>query len=138
MGSQAKTYGFGVPWESIYGYSQAVRVGDTVHVSGQLSHDRDGTFVGAGDFELQVRTTLENLDLVLKEFGAERGQIVETTVLVRNLRENFDVTARLHAEYFGEHRPASTVMGVSDLALPDQLVEIGALVRLDVRPGLTP
>ncbi|MDX2604810.1 Rid family hydrolase [Streptomyces caniscabiei] len=138
MGSQAKTYGFGVPWESIYGYSQAVRVGDTVHVSGQLSHDRDGTFVGAGDFELQVRTTLENLDLVLKEFGAERGQIVETTVLVRNLRENFDTTARLHAEYFGEHRPASTVMGVSDLALPDQLVEIGALVRLDVRPGLTP
>ena len=138
MGSQAQTYGFGVPWESIYGYSQAVRVGDTVHVSGQLSHDRDGTFVGAGDFELQVRTTLENLDLVLKEFGAERGQIVETTVLVRNLRENFDTTARLHAEYFGEHRPASTVMGVSDLALPDQLVEIGALVRLDVRPGLTP
>ncbi|MEV6385793.1 Rid family hydrolase [Streptomyces sp. NPDC051773] len=138
MGSQAKTYGFGVPWESIYGYSQAVRVGDTVHVSGQLSHDRDGTFVGAGDFGLQVRTTLENLDLVLKEFGAERGQIVETTVLVRNLRENFDTTARLHAEYFGEHRPASTVMGVSDLALPDQLVEIGALVRLDVRPGLTP
>ncbi|ULR53450.1 Rid family hydrolase [Streptomyces deccanensis] len=138
MGSQAKAYGFGVPWESIYGYSQAVQVGDTVHVSGQLSHDRDGTFVGAGDFELQVRTTLENLDLVLKEFGAERGQIVETTVLVRNLRENFDTTARLHAEYFGEHRPTSTVMGVSDLALPDQLVEIGALVRLDVRPGLTP
>ncbi|MFF7394654.1 RidA family protein [Streptomyces scabiei] len=138
MGSQAKAFGFGVPWESIYGYSQAVQVGDTVHVSGQLSHDRDGTFVGVGDFELQVRTTLENLDLVLEEFGAERGQIVETTVLVRNLRENFDATARLHAEYFGEHRPASTVMGVSDLALPDQLVEIGALVRLDVRPGLTP
>ncbi|MGA4943178.1 RidA family protein [Streptomyces cinereoruber] len=89
--------------------------------------------MGAGDFELQIRTTLENLDLVLRQFGAERGQIVETTVLVRNLRENFDTTARLHAEYFGEHRPASTVVGVSDSALPDQLVEIGALVRLGVK-----
>ncbi|MFD5559504.1 RidA family protein [Kitasatospora griseola] len=55
--------------------SQATQVGDTVYVSGQLSHDdRHGNFVGAGDFELQVRTTLENLDLVLRQFGAERGQ----------------------------------------------------------------
>ncbi|MFF5977521.1 RidA family protein [Streptomyces olindensis] len=134
MSSQAKSFGFGMPWESLYGYSQATRVGDTVYVSGQLSHDGHGNFVGAGDFELQVRTTLENLDLVLRQFGAERSQITETTVLVRNLRENFDTTARLHAEYFGEHRPASTVMGISDLALPDQLVEIGALVRLDAKP----
>ncbi|MGW0117899.1 RidA family protein [Streptomyces sp. NPDC003327] len=132
MSSQMKVFGFGMPWEALYGYSQATQVGDTVYVSGQLSHDRHGNFVGADDFELQVRTTLENLDRVLGQFGAERSQIVETTVLVRKLRENFDTTARLHAEYFGEHRPASTVMGVSDLALPDQLVEIGALVRLDV------
>lgn len=134
MSSQAKKFGFGMPWESLYGYSQAVQVGDTVYVSGQLSHDRHGDFIGTGDFELQLRTSLENLDLVLKHFGAERGQIVETTVLVRNLRENFESTARLHAEYFGKHRPASTVMGISDLALPDQLVEIAALVRLDVEP----
>ncbi|MFE7558824.1 RidA family protein [Kitasatospora sp. NPDC057500] len=134
MSSQVKAFGFGMPWESLYGYSQAVQVGETVYVSGQLSHDRHGDFVGAGDFELQVRTTLENLDLVLGQFGAERSQIVETTVLVRNLRENFEAAARLHADYFGEHRPTSTVMGVSDLALPDQLVEIGALVRLDVKP----
>ncbi|MDX2291422.1 MULTISPECIES: RidA family protein [Streptomyces] len=134
MGSQMKAFGFGVPWEALYGYSQAIQVGDTVYVSGQLSHDRHGNFVGTGDFELQVRTALENLDLVLRQFGAQRSQIAETTVLVRNLRENFDTTARLHAEYFGEHRPTSTVMGVLDLALPDQLVEIGALVRLDLKP----
>ncbi|CAL9329460.1 hypothetical protein SUDANB105_00042 [Streptomyces sp. enrichment culture] len=83
MSSQAKAFGFGMPWESLYGYSQATQVGDTVYVSGQLSHHRHGNFLGAGDFELQGRTT---------------------------------------------------VMGISDLALPDQLVEIGALVRLDVKP----
>ncbi|MFE7415124.1 RidA family protein [Streptomyces laurentii] len=127
-----KEFSFGMPWEELYGYSQAMRVGETVYVSGQLSHDQEGAFVGADDFALQVTTTLANLDLVLEHFGASRRQIVETTVLVRNLRENFDTTARLHAAYFGEHRPTSTVMGVSDLALPDQLVEIGAVVRLDV------
>ncbi|MBW8707236.1 2-iminobutanoate/2-iminopropanoate deaminase [Streptomyces sp. MBT84] len=134
MPVQAKRFGFGMPWESPYGYSQAIQVGDTVYVSGQVSHDRDGNFVGAGDFELQVATTLANLDLVLEHFGAQRSQIVESTVLVKNLRENFDATARLHAAYFGEHWPTSTTIGVSDLALPDQLVEIGALVRLDVKP----
>jgi enamine deaminase RidA (YjgF/YER057c/UK114 family) len=127
-----KEFSFGMPWEERYGYSQAMRVGETVYVSGQLSHDQEGAFVGADDFALQVTTTLANLDLVLEHFGASRRQIVETTVLVRNLRENFDTTARLHAAYFGEHRPTSTVMGVFDLALPDQLVEIGAVVRLDV------
>lgn len=127
-----REFGFGMPWESLFGFSQAVQVGETVYISGQLSHDSTGAFVGAGDFELQVRTTLENLDRVLEHFGATRDQIVETTVLVRNLRENFDTVARLHVAYCGDHRPTSTVMGVSDLALPDQLVEIGAVVRLDV------
>ncbi|GAA2267074.1 hypothetical protein GCM10010145_46900 [Streptomyces ruber] len=122
-----------MPWESFYGYSQALRVHDTAYISGQLSHDEDGNFVGAGDFELQVKTTLADLDLVLVHFGAKRNQIVETTVLVRDLREHFDATARLHSDYFGKHRPTSTVMGVSDLALPDQLVEIGAVVRLDIQ-----
>ncbi|MFC7978153.1 hypothetical protein ACFUO0_22280 [Streptomyces cinereoruber] len=52
---------------------------------------------------------------------------------MRNPRENSDTAARLHAEYFGGHRPTSTVMGVSDPALPDRLVETGALVCLDVK-----
>ncbi|MFI9042632.1 RidA family protein [Streptomyces sp. NPDC053726] len=134
MTVQPQVFGFDVPWESLYGYAQALRAGETLYISGQLSHDAAGTFIGEGDFELQARTTLANLDLVLKNFGATRNQIVETTVLLRNLRENFDATARLHAEYFGKHRPTSTVLGVSDLALPDQLLEVGAVVRLDLEP----
>ncbi|MEU2282498.1 RidA family protein [Streptomyces sp. NPDC013178] len=131
---EADTYDFGVAWEGLYGYSQALRAGDTLYISGQLSHDEAGVFLGAGDFAVQTSTTFANLDRVLKHYGAARTQIVETTVLVRDLRQHFDTLARLHREYFGEHRPTSTVMGVSDLALPDQLVEIGAVVRLDLRP----
>ncbi|MFI8185741.1 RidA family protein [Actinacidiphila glaucinigra] len=125
-------FNFDMPWETLYGYSQAVQSGETLYISGQLSHDSNGVFIGTGDFALQMNTTLGNLDRVLEHFGATRDQIVETTVLVRGLRERFDTAARLHAEYCGDHRPTSTIMGVSDLALPDQLVEIGAVVRLDI------
>ncbi|GGX95529.1 RidA family protein [Streptomyces fructofermentans] len=133
MSASFKEFNFGVPWEDLYGYSQAVQAGDTLYISGQVSHDETGAFIGSGDFERQVQTTFDNLDRVLQFFGASRGQIVETTVLVRNLRENFDTMARMHSAYCGDHRPTSTVMGVVDLALPDQLVEIGAVVRLDVQ-----
>jgi 2-iminobutanoate/2-iminopropanoate deaminase len=132
MPVQAKTFGFGVPWESQFGYSQAMQVGETLYISGQLSHDDSGNMIGVGDFELQMKTSLANLDRILEHFGATRNQVVETTVLFRNLREDFDTAARHHREYFGEHRPTCTVMEVPDLAIPEQLLEFGALVRLDL------
>ena len=58
-------------------------------------------FLGDGDFELQVRTTLSNLDRVLDAFGAGKMDIVQTTVYVKNLPKHFDAIERLHAEYFG-------------------------------------
>ncbi len=122
-----KSHSFGMPWESGYGFAQAIQVGPTVYISGQLSHDMEANFVGIGDFELQVRTTFTNLDRVLEAYGARREHVVQTTVYVKDLRQHFDAIARLHAEYFGGHRPTSTVLGVVDLALPEQLVEIAAV-----------
>jgi enamine deaminase RidA (YjgF/YER057c/UK114 family) len=125
-----RPYGFGMPWEQGYGYAQAIRAGSTLYISGQLSHDMDANFVGDGDFELQVRTTFANLDRVLEAQGARREHVVQTTVYVTELRRHFDTLARLHAEFFGAHRPTSTVLGVADLALPSQLVEIAAVAVL--------
>jgi enamine deaminase RidA (YjgF/YER057c/UK114 family) len=122
-----KSHSFGVPWENGYGFAQAIQVGPTVYISGQLSHDMEANFVGSGDFELQVRTTFTNLDRVLEAYGLQREHVVQTTVYVKDLRQNFEAIGRLHAEYFGEHRPTSTVLGVVDLALPEQLVEIAAV-----------
>jgi enamine deaminase RidA (YjgF/YER057c/UK114 family) len=125
------TFGFDVPWEQGYGYSQALRAGPLLFVSGQLSHDAQARFLGEGDFELQVRTSFANLDRVLAHFGATKERVVETTIYVRDLRKHFDALARLNREYFGAHRPASTVLGVADLALPQQLVEIAAVAVLE-------
>jgi 2-iminobutanoate/2-iminopropanoate deaminase len=113
-----------------FGFSQAIRVGPTLYISGQLSHDVEARFVGEGDFERQVRTTFANLDKVLEAYGARREQVVQTTVYVRDLRRHFDAIAGLHAEYFGNHRPTSTLLGVVDLALPEQLVEMVAVASL--------
>jgi 2-iminobutanoate/2-iminopropanoate deaminase len=131
MKGQLQTFGFGMPWEEAYGFSQAIRSGSTLYISGQLSHDMEANFVGEGDFELQVRTTLANLDRVLEAHGARKDQIVETTVYVKNLREHFEDIARLHREYFGSHRPTSTLLGVVELAQPPQLVEISAVAIIE-------
>ena len=130
MSNQFQPFGFGMPWEEAYGFSQAIRSGSTLYISGQLSHDMEANFVGEGDFELQVRTTFANIDRVLEAYGANRDQIVETMVYVRNLRQHFEDIARLHREYFGKHRPTSTLLGVVDLAQPPQLVEISAIAVL--------
>lgn len=125
--ARVKSHGFGMPWEGEYGFCQAMQVGSTLYISGQLSHDMEAQFVGEGDFPLQVRTTFANLDRILEAHGARRDQVVQTTVYVKELRSHFGEMARLHAEYFGDHRPTSTVVGVADLALPQQLVEIAAV-----------
>jgi 2-iminobutanoate/2-iminopropanoate deaminase len=129
-----KSHSFGMPWEKGYGFSQAVQVGPILYVSGQLSHDMDARFIGEGDFDLQVRTTFANLDRILKAYGARREQVVQTTVYVKDLRRHFEDIARLHAEYFGDHRPTSTVLGVVELALPEQLVEIAAVAAISEQP----
>lgn len=126
-------HSFGVPWESGYGYAQAIQAGSTVYISGQLSHDMEANFVGDGDFDLQVRTTFSNLDRVLDDCGAERTNVVQTTVYVKDLARHFEAIERAHAEYFGKHRPTSTVLGVVDLAFPEQLVEIAAVAVLSER-----
>jgi enamine deaminase RidA (YjgF/YER057c/UK114 family) len=131
MNNQFQAFGFGMPWEEAYGFSQAIQSGSTLYISGQLSHDMDANFVGEGDFELQVRTTFANIDRVLEAHGAHKDQIVETMVYVKNLREHFEDIARLHREYFENHRPTSTLLGVVELAQPPQLVEISAIAILE-------
>ncbi|MFF5707274.1 RidA family protein [Streptomyces sp. NPDC012794] len=126
-------FGFGVSWEETYGYSQAIKAGDTVYISGQLSHDAAGNLVGVGDFEKQVRTSFENMDKVLAHYKIPRSQIVSMKIYTKDLRQNFDTAAKLHKEYVGKHRTTDTIIGVSDLAFPEQLVEIEAVALVKPR-----
>lgn len=65
-----ETKGLGMPWEQLHAYSQAVKVGDTVYLSGQVSHDDAGNFFAVGDMKSQMRQSYANIEKVLAEYGA--------------------------------------------------------------------
>jgi 2-iminobutanoate/2-iminopropanoate deaminase len=129
MNNTATTYDHGVPWEKDFSVTQAHRVNGTIYISGQFSHDMDGAFVGEGDLDAQVRQTLANLDRVLAGFGVTRANLAELVVYLTNPREHVEACVARYKEYIGQHRPAVTLIGVSGLAFPQQLVEIRAVAH---------
>ncbi len=132
MDRRVQRFNLGLPWEEGHGYSQGFRVGAMVHISGQTPHDSEGRLVGAHDVAAQARAMFENLDRVLAAVGATRQQVIENTIMIVSLTENFEAVSRAHHDYFGPHAPASTVLGVSDLVFPGQVVEISARACLDL------
>jgi enamine deaminase RidA (YjgF/YER057c/UK114 family) len=128
----------GMPWEKAYGYAQAVRVGSTIYVSGQLSHDGNGNFVApaalggpamAADqstMELQMRTTYDNAQKVLAQFGATLQHVVEEVLYVTDMAAAFAVAGTVRKAAYGSESPrcASTIAQVARLAFPQQLIEI--------------
>jgi 2-iminobutanoate/2-iminopropanoate deaminase len=127
MNNKATTYNHGVPWEDDFSVTQGRCVNGTIYVSGQFSHDMQGAFVGEGDFDAQMRQTLANLDRVLAGFNVTRANLAELVVYLTNPRQDFERCVVLYKEYVGRHRPAVTLIGVSGLAFPHQLIEIRAV-----------
>ncbi|MFI0815266.1 RidA family protein [Streptomyces sp. NPDC021098] len=117
-----------IPAESAFGYSQAIKSGDLIHVSGQLSLDAAGEFRHADDFAAQQKQTYVNVDKILDHYGVTRNQVVSQTLYVVDLRQNADAAADGNLAYFGGHRPVSTVLGVTELTFPGQLIEISLVV----------
>jgi len=117
-----------VPAESAFGYAQAIRSGDLIHVSGQVSFGETGEFLYAGDFAAQLKQTHVAMDKVLAHYGATRNQIVSQVLYLVNLQRNATPTMEGNLAYFGDHRPASTVVGVAELTFPGQYVEIGFII----------
>lgn len=129
---RVERFSLGMPWEESHGYTQAFKVGPNVHVSGQIPHDDTGNLIGLDDAAEQARAVLRNLDRVLTGIGATRRQITETTIMVVGLSKNLEAISDAHRRYFDTHRPASTALGVAELAFPGQLVEISAQVCFDL------
>jgi enamine deaminase RidA (YjgF/YER057c/UK114 family) len=122
---------FEMPWETEYGYSQAVKVGDTIYVSGQVSHDDKGRIVGRGDMEAQMRAAYSNIDKVLLHYGARMENIVEEILFVTDMDEAFAAAAKCRRDIFsGNPVVASTIVQIQRLASPDFMIEIRCIARV--------
>jgi enamine deaminase RidA (YjgF/YER057c/UK114 family) len=133
-----------VPWEQTYGYAQAVRVGKTIYVSGQLSHDEQGRLVAPaplnaagqiadfGNMEAQMRQTYANAARLLEPFGASLANVVEETLYVLDVDAAFAAAGPVRKEVYRSSLPAvaSNLIGTPRLAFREQLIEIRMIAML--------
>lgn len=127
-----RNWASGAPWEAIAGYSRAVKFDRFIFVAGTTATDADGEIVGEGDAYAQAKQTIANIERALRQFGAERNDVVRTRIYVTDI-DDWQAIARAHQEAFGGNPPVTAMVEVSRLVDPRMLVEIeaDAMLRID-------
>ncbi|MBI1933891.1 MAG: RidA family protein [Ignavibacteriales bacterium] len=112
-------------WEDIVGYSRAVKVGPHIYISGTTALNENGNLIGINDPYLQTIQTIKNIELALKKFGASLENIVRTRIYVKNISD-WQIIGEAHGEYFRNIKPATSMVEIKNLIMPEMLVEIEA------------
>jgi len=120
-----ESYSSGVKWESIVGYSRAVRVGNQIFVTGTTATDDSGAIVGPGDAYAQSVKVIQNIEKALVALGARLEDVVRTRMFVTDI-SRWEEYGRAHGEFFSAIKPCTTMVEVSRLIDPAMLIEIEA------------
>jgi enamine deaminase RidA (YjgF/YER057c/UK114 family) len=119
------TISTGTRWEPLVGYSRGIRVGPFVYISGTTATDAQGEIVGRQDIHAQTVQCLENVKTALERLGARLEHVVRTRIYVTDIVQWEDV-GRAHGQFFGKICPATSMVEVSALIMPEMMVEIEA------------
>lgn len=122
--SNRTNYSSGSPWEDIVGYSRAVKVGNTIEVTGTVA-DHEGQVLGGNDPYLQTKYALDKIKATLESAGATIEDVVRTRLFVTNI-DDWEAIGKAHQEVFGTIKPCTTMVEVSRLIDKKYLVEIEA------------
>lgn len=113
-------------------YTDAVRFNDLVFISGLAAFDENDRLVGGEDVAAQTRQIFKNMRKILDAVGADFSNVLKVTVFLTNVDDRAKINP-VRQEFFGPSRPASTLIGVKELALPGMKIEIEAVVGLSAK-----
>lgn len=120
-----------MPWEEEYGYAQAVKAGNIIYISGQISHDKSGKIIGIGDVEMQIRQSYKNMQELLGSYGATLQNLVEEVLHVTDIEAAYAAACRCRHDIFGGTPVlASSMIQVPRLAFPDLMIEIRGIATI--------
>ncbi|MHB8626797.1 MAG: RidA family protein [Aggregatilineales bacterium] len=129
MNAKRQNVSTGTKWETVAGYSRAVRSGEWIAVSGTTASDENSKVIGVGDPYAQAKYILAKIERALIEAGASLNDVIRTRIYIVQA-EHWEAVARAHGEIFGAIRPANTLIVVKALVEPEMLVEIEADAKI--------
>ena len=121
--SDRSNYSSGAPWESIAGYSRAVRIGNIIEVAGTTAVDKEGQVVGVGDISKQTDYIFKKIRNALNDAGSKMTDVIRTRMYLTDIND-WETVARVHGDIFSDIKPVSTLVEVSGLIDEELLIEI--------------
>ena len=118
-------YSSGAKWEDIVGYSRAVKIGNTIEVTGTVAVDENNQLVGPGDAYAQTKFIIEKIKGVLQNAGASLEDVVRTRMFVTDI-SRWEEYGKAHGEFFSSIKPCTSMIEVKGLIAPEYLIEIEA------------
>jgi enamine deaminase RidA (YjgF/YER057c/UK114 family) len=118
-------YSSGAKWEDIVGYSRAVKVGNTIEVTGTVAVDDNNNLVGGNDAYEQTKFIIQKIEKVLQKAGSSLKDVVRTRMFVTDI-SRWEEYGKAHGEFFKDIKPCTTMLEISKLIAPEYLIEIEA------------
>lgn len=118
-------YSSGAKWEDIVGYSRAVKIGNTIEVTGTVAVDENSQLVGLNDAYAQTKFIIEKIAAVLQRAGASLEDVVRTRMFVTDI-SRWEEYGKAHGEFFSTIKPCTSMIEVKGLIAPEYLIEIEA------------